>query len=222
MYTIYKLLIACVLITLPIPAKTCSKIYIIRHAEVQFDRPGWGSSLEAYIFKAEYNAALIRNFDPELTLSKIENHTDVDTVFCSPQLRAIQTAKVLFDENVELRINDNLMELQYQVLDWPLIQMPARAWLTASMIFWMAGANDDQVMSYQERKRKLKIFSEELITYAEQYGTGIVVAHAVVNRELIRILKMQGWKLEHREGYENLSVNCLVKKDSTDLPSRLE
>ena len=219
---IYKLLIRCFLLTLPLPLTACPKIYIIRHAEVQFERPGWGSSLDAYVFKAEYNASPILNFDPGSTLSKIENYELVDTVFCSPQPRALQTAHLLFDETVDLRINSNLMELQYQVLEWPLVQMPVRAWLAASMMFWMAGANDDRVPSYRERKSTLNIFSEELITYAEQNGSGIVVAHAVVNRELIRILKKRGWKLEHREGYENLSVNCLVKKDCANLPSRPE
>lgn len=216
----YKLLIRCFLLALPLPLTACPKIYIIRHAEVQFDRPGWGSSLEAYVFKAEYNSSPIRNFDPGPTLAKIENHEHVDTVFCSPQARAIQTTKLLFGEKVGLRINENLMELQYQVLDWSFINMPVRAWLASSMLVWMMGANDNDIPSYRERKRKLECFSEEIIAYSEIHGSGIVIAHAVLNRELIRILKKRGWKLEHREGYENLSVNCLVKKDCTDPPTR--
>ncbi len=186
-------------------------IYIIRHAEVEAESPGWCSSKEANIFRGKYNKADIRDFDPEEILKKIDNPAEVDTVFCSPQSRAIQTALTLFNNNIILNINDNLMELQYPVIKWPAIQMPARAWLTTSLIFWMAGNNNDSLPTYRERKQNLDVFSEELINYAERNGKCIVVAHGVVNRELIRILKKKGWEYDQKEGYGNLSVNCLKR-----------
>ena len=66
-----------------------SVIYIIRHAEVEAKSPGWSSSKKANIFREEYNKADIRDFDPEKILKKIDSPEKVDTVFCSPQQRAI-------------------------------------------------------------------------------------------------------------------------------------
>ena len=186
-------------------------IYIIRHAEVETESPGWSSSKKANTFREMYNKADIRAFDPEKILKKINNPEGVDTVFCSPQQRAIQTALTLFNNDIILSINDNLMELQYPVIKWPVIRMPARAWLTTSLILWMAGNNNDSIPTYRERKQNLDIFSEELIGFAERNGKCIVVAHGVVNRELIRILKKKGWKYDQKEGYGNLSVNSLKR-----------
>ena len=195
-------------------ASSGPRIYFIRHAEVNADSPGWASSRKAYNFKEEYNRASILNFDPEPIRNKIKNYENVDTVFCSPQLRALQTAAILFDtNNVVLIINDNLMELQYNVISFPVIQMPTGVWLTSSLIFWMAGINTGSLLSYEERKNSLENFAGEIIAYAERHGESIIVAHGVVNREFMRILKKKGWEREEREGYGNLSVNSLIKED---------
>ena len=186
-------------------------IYIIRHAEVEAESPGWSSSKSAKLFREEYNQADIRDFDPAEVLRKIGNTKGIDTVFCSPQQRAIETARTLFNNNVILIINDNLMEFQYPVITWPVIRMPAKAWLTTSFILWLAGHNNDSIPTYRERKQRLENYSNELISYAKRNGECIVVAHGVVNRELIRILKKKGWKYDQKGGNGNLSVNSLEK-----------
>ena len=38
------------------------KIYLIRHAYVDIEKPGWGNSKRAQIFKEEYNLADIQDF----------------------------------------------------------------------------------------------------------------------------------------------------------------
>ncbi|RLD61114.1 MAG: hypothetical protein DRJ01_08485 [Bacteroidetes bacterium] len=75
----------------------------------------------------------------------------------------------------------------------------------------MIGKSIHKKSSYRQRKEDLKIFAGELIEYAERNGKSVVVAHGMLNRELIRILKKQGWKFENKDGLGNLSVNCLVK-----------
>lgn len=209
----YKICILCpfILISLPQNVSAGPKIYIIRHAEVDIEKPGWCSSKKAYIYREDYNKAPIRYFDPKVTLIKIDNPEEVDTVFCSPQLRAIQTALILFNNSVILNINDNLMELQYPVIKWPVIRMPARVWTSISLLIWMAGIKNDTIPTYRQRKKSLEIYSEEIIDFAERHGKCIIVAHGVVNREVIRILKKKGWKFEDEGGYGNLSVNCLKK-----------
>ena len=207
----FRIFIIFSLLSLSANAIAGPRIYIIRHAEVDIESPGWGSSKEAFNFKEQYNKAPIRNFAPEPTLKKINNSENIDTIFCSPQMRAVQTAHILFGNKVILNINENLMELQYPVIKCRVIRMPVRVWLTASMIFWMAGTNNDSLPSYRQRKHGLEKYSEEIIKYSERHDEIVIVAHGVVNKELIRILKKKGWKSDQKDGFGNLSVNCLMK-----------
>ena len=199
-----------ILIYLSVNAFSSSKIYLIRHATVPIENPGWCSAQIAYKYRVVYNKTSVLEFDPDKVLKKIDFPETIDTVFCSPQLRAIQTAELLFDKKVNLKINKNLMELDYPVIQWPLIRLPVKVWLTTSLISWMAGKKQVGKPTYRQRKQSLEHYSNELINYAKTHGKTVVIAHGVVNRELIKILKKKGWKFEHRDGYGNLSVNCLV------------
>lgn len=188
-----------------------SKIYLIRHATVQIENYGWSSSKKAAQYKLKYNNNPVEIFDPAVVLKKIDTPASIDTVFCSPQLRAVQTADLLFNNQVILNFDDNLMEFQYPVIKVPLIRMPVKAWLTTSLILWMAGNDRDSIPTYKKRKQSLEDYSDEITGYAERHGECIIVAHGIVIRELIKILKKNGWRFESREGYKNLAVNCLVK-----------
>ena len=188
-----------------------SKIYLIRHAEVQIKNPGWCNTKETQSYKEEYNIAQVRNFNPEIVLEKIDNSELIDTIFCSPQLRALETANLLFNKQVALKINKNLMELDYSVIRVPLLRLPVKVWQTISRISWMAGVNRKEIPTLKQRKQSLEEYSSELITFAERHGESVVIAHGAVNREMIKILKKKGWKLEEKDGFGNLSVNCLIK-----------
>ncbi|NOZ47708.1 MAG: histidine phosphatase family protein [Chlorobi bacterium] len=198
-------------ILLSVDAFAISKIYLIRHATVEIENPGWCNTKCIHNYKEQYNKNCIQDFDPEIVLKKIDHPETIDTVFCSPQLRAVQTATWLFNNRVNLKTNENLMELDYPVIQLPLIIVPVKIWQAISLISWMAGSNQNDKPTYKQRKQKLEDFSKEIIDYAETYGKSVIVAHGVVNRELIKILKKEGWEFEHRDGYKNLSVNCMVK-----------
>ncbi len=188
-----------------------SRIYLIRHAPVQIDKPDWGTTQTAHNYREQYNINSVHNYDAQAVLNKIDHPETVDMIFCSPQLRAFQTAVLLFNNQVSLKINKNLMELDYSVISVPYLKLPVNAWLAISWFSWVAGNNPDKKQTYKERKENLEIYSEEIITYAETHGKSIVVAHGMINRELIKILQKKGWKFEKKDGNGNLSVNCLVK-----------
>lgn len=188
-----------------------SKIYLIRHASVDLEKPGWSTAKVAQAFKDDYNHADIQVFDPELVFAKIDRPEEIDTIFCSPQWRAMQTADILFDAQVIRRMDTNLMEFDYPVSQIPLIRLPLKAWLAMSRISWMLGNSISKEPTYRQRKEDLEIFVDELIYYAEKHGQTVVIAHGMLNRELIRILKKRGWEFENKDGLGNLSVNCLVK-----------
>lgn len=136
-----------------------SKIYLIRHAEVQIDNPGWCNTKETQSYKEEYNNAHIRNFNSEIVLYKIDNPETIDTVFCSPQIRAVETAGLLINNQVALKIDKNLMELDYPVIRFPIIKLPVKAWQTISRISWMAGSNQNKEPTYRQRKLSLEKYS---------------------------------------------------------------
>lgn len=188
-----------------------SKIYLIRHASVEIESPGWCNAKRAQAFKNDYNISDIQVFDPKLVFAKIDSPEEIDTVFCSPQWRAMQTADILFNTQVIRRIDTNLMEFDYPVSQIPLIRLPLKAWLAMSRISWMIGNSISMKPTYRQRKDNLEIFVDEIIDYAEKNGKTVVVAHGMLNRELIRILKKRGWEFENKDGLGNLSVNCLVK-----------
>ena len=206
-----KILLLSILSFISINIFATSKIYLIRHAKVKIDNPGWSNARIAYNYREQYNINPVWEFDAESVLNKIENHETIDTVFCSPQSRALQTAVLLFNTQVKLRINENLMEMNYPVIQFPLLKLPVRVWHTISLVSWMAGINKHDVSIYKYRKQNLEDYSAEIVNYAEKHGKAVVVAHGVLNSELIKILKKRGWKFEQKDGFGNLSVNCMVK-----------
>lgn len=187
------------------------KIYLIRHATVDLKKPGWGTSKKSEQYKEAYNFAGIETFNPEKVLQKIENHENIDTVFCSPQPRALKTAEILFGSRAVLKIDTVLSELDYPVVQLPVLQLPVKGWLFLSRVTWMAGINRGKKTGYKDRLEELNAFSEELIKFAHRNGQAVVVAHGLVNRELVRLLKAGGWQFceNGKDRYGNLSVNCL-------------
>jgi broad specificity phosphatase PhoE len=192
-------------------ANSTPRIYLIRHAAVDLKKPGWGTSKNSAEYKETYNFAGIETFNPEEVLQKIENDTSIDTVFCSPQPRALETALMLFGENAVLRTDSVLAELDYPVVQVPVLQLPVKGWLFVSRVSWMAGINRGEKTGYKIRLEELNAFADDLVKYAQRNGLAVVLAHGMLNRELVKILKTRGWEFceNGKDGYGNLSVNCL-------------
>ncbi len=187
------------------------EIYLIRHAQVNIDKPGWTSSRNTNEYKKEYNRALIVPFDAEAVLAKIDSLETIDTVFVSPRSRAMQTALQLFGTRVHYRVEPSLKELDYPVVRWPVLRMPTGIWLGISRATWMLGINNRQKPHFKAEMERLDTFADELTAYAARHQRTVVVAHGMVNRQLKKILKRKGWKLIENDGHKNLAVNKLVK-----------
>lgn len=196
---------------LQVKSQPTSKIYLIRHAKVDLKKPGWQNSKNAALYKEEYNWTEIKPFNPDRAREKIEFFESIDTVFCSPHLRAMETASVLFCNGAILTIDSALVELDYPVVRIPVVQFPKRVWLLVSSVTWRVGINSGNKISYRKRKEELVIFSDELANFAARNGSAVVVAHGMVNHELLKLLKDKGWHFcpGNRNRHKNLSVNCL-------------
>ena len=211
-YNVFKFMVLQLLIVLHgTAANSTPRIYLIRHAAVDLKKPGWGTSKNTMEYKESYNVARVEAFNPGEVLQKIENYLSIDTVFCSPQSRALETAEMLFGENVFLKTDSVLAELDYPVVRVPFLQLPVKGWLFVSRVTWMAGINRKGKPGYMKRLDELNSFSDELIKFAQRNGQIAVVAHGMVNRELVKILKERGWEYceKGKGGYGNLSVNCM-------------
>ncbi len=188
------------------------EIYLIRHAEVNIDKPGWTSSRMTNDYKKEYNRALIIPFDAETVLEKIDSLETIDTVFVSPRSRAMQTALQLFGTRVHYRVEPSLKELDYPVVRWPVLRLPSGIWLGISRATWMLGINNRQKATFKNEMQRLEIFADELIAFSARHQRIVVVAHGMVNRQLKKILKRKGWRLVENDGHKNLAVNKLYSE----------
>ena len=187
-----------------------SEIYLIRHAQVELETPGWRSYKTAIAHKQTYNHSPIMAFDAADVLAKIDHYNSIDTVFVSPQSRARETAAKIFGNHVYYRVEPGLKELDYPVVRIPVLIMPTPVWLGLSRATWMMGLNNQQMPTLKEEMHELKIVADELIDYAERNQRTVVVAHGMVNRQLKKILKQRGWRVAENEGHKNLAVNKLV------------
>ena len=187
-----------------------SEIYLIRHAQVDLDVPGWISYKAVIAHKQQYNQSPIVAFDADEVLAKIDHADAIDTVFVSPQLRARQTAKQIFGSRVYYRVEPRLKELEYPVLRIPVLRLPTAVWQGLSSTTWMIGINKGHVPTLKEDVKELNIVADELISFASRNQRTVVVAHGVVNWQLKKILKQKGWCVIKNEGHKNLAVNKLV------------
>ena len=187
-----------------------SEIYLIRHAQVELDTPGWINNKTAIAHKQTYNQSPIMAFDADEVLAKIDHIEAIDTVFVSPQPRARETATQIFGNRVYYRIEPQLKELEYPVVRIPVLILPTAVWLGISRGTWMLGLNNRQLPTLKEEMQELEIVADELIAFAERNQRTVAVAHGMVNRQLKKILKRKGWRVMENEGHKNLAVNKLV------------
>lgn len=187
------------------------RIFVIRHALVLLEKPGWVSSESAAQYKTAYNNAPIAILSPYDVLQMIEGYESTDSIFSSPQSRALRTAELLFGSNAVIIADSTLMELDYEVVQIPFLHLPVNTWLLISRISWMMGVHRGGLPARKERVKDLYLLSDEVIRYAQSNSVAVIVAHGLVNREFIKILKSRGWTYcqQGRGGFGNLSVNCL-------------
>ncbi len=187
-----------------------SEIFLIRHAQVDLDTPGWINHKAAIAHKQMYNHSPIMAFDADEVLAKIDHSNTIDTVFVSPQSRTRETAEQIFGKRVYYIVEPRLKELEYPVVRIPVIILPTAVWLGISRVTWMIGLNNRQLPTLKEEMQELEIVAGELTAFAERNQRTVVVAHGMINRQLKKILKRKGWRVTENEGHKNLAVNKLV------------
>jgi len=189
---------------------TQSKICIIRHAKVAIAKPGWGKTSDAKKYKMEYNTSSVITDIPENVQIKIKQFNDLKSVHCSLLPRSEQTAKLLFGDSINIIADSRFNELDYPVIDVPLLKLPVKFLLSTSRLLWFLNLNNKSVDSFKTKKNEIKKLVDDLVKLADEERTIVIVGHGIQMRQMIKELKKRGWKPGNLEGYKNLSMNCLV------------
>ena len=187
------------------------RIYLLRHAEVAIEKPGWGKAEKVREYKKQYNRAPVKKEISEELQLVADSLAAISKIYCSKLLRSQQTAGLLFGDSVNCETDQRLNEIEYPVLNNKLIKFPVKFWLSLSRGLWMLNLNKKGTNSVKEEKERIGKLAVELAAISEKEGNVFIVGHGFFNRLMLKELKKNGWKVERFEGYKNLSLNCLIK-----------
>lgn len=189
------------------------RIYLLRHAEVAIEKPGWGKAEKVREYKKQYKAAPVKKEIPGKLRSIADSLSGISKIYSSELPRSKQTARLLFGDSARFVTDSRLNEIEYPVLNNKLIKLPVKFWLSLSRGLWMLNLNKKEANSLKEEKDRIRELAIELTAISEKEENVFIVGHGFLNRLLLKELKNTGWEVERYEGYKNLSLNCLVKNE---------
>lgn len=189
------------------------RIYLLRHAEVAIEKPGWGKAEKVREYKKQYKAAPVKQEIPGKLHAIADSLSAISKIYTSNLPRSQQTARLLFGDSAPFVTDSRLNEIEYPVLNNKLIKLPVKFWLSLSRGLWMLNLNKKEFNSLKEEKDRIRELAIELTAISEKEENVFIVGHGFLNRLLLKELKNTGWEVERFEGYKNLSLNCLMKNE---------
>lgn len=189
------------------------RIYLLRHAEVAIEKPGWGKAEKVREYKKQYKAAPVKQEIPGKLRAIADSLYAISKIYTSNLPRSQQTARLLFGDSAPFVTDSRLNEIEYPVLNNKLIKLPVKFWLSLSRGLWMLNLNKKEFNSLKEEKDRIRELAIELTAISEKEENVFIVGHGFLNRLLLKELKNTGWEVERFEGYKNLSLNCLMKNE---------
>jgi broad specificity phosphatase PhoE len=184
------------------------RIFLIRHAKPEVSSTGWFNVEAARKFISAYDAAEVEKFVLE---HEVIPYKEIDQVFCSTLIRSQLTAKAIFGENINLRIDKVFREFERRIFSLPFISLPIKLWLLLARLLWFLGLNNEGIETYKEARKRAKECAVTLAIDAKANKTTVLVAHGLLNNFISRDLQNMGWQLELNEGHKFLSVTMLQK-----------
>lgn len=134
---------------------------------------------------------------PPVTLEKI---VTANVVITSDLKRSIESANLL---NQNLRVISDALFRETELPSLPRIsglKLSPNSWAIILRCLWFIGYSK-QCESLANAKRRAKKASEQLVKYAEEHKSVVLVGHGFFNRLIAEELKKMGW-----EGKRNSSV----------------
>ncbi|MEJ8801566.1 histidine phosphatase family protein [Pontibacter sp. H249] len=179
------------------------RIFLIRHARPDLPKSGFFSNAAAKQYITDYDAAAVENFILE---HETLPYNDVDTVYCSTLPRSQLTAKAIFGDKVQLKVDNVFREFERRIFSLPLIKLPIKLWLVSARVLWFMGFNNRDIETFKEAKHRARQCAETLATDAHLNQTTVLVAHGLLNNFIRKELEQMGWHKTLDEGHGYLSV----------------
>jgi broad specificity phosphatase PhoE len=181
------------------------EISLIRHGKSRLTENEKVTCLDfkKWVEKYDYNGVFEESAYPSETIEKVEN---AKIVITSDLKRAIQSAKLL---NPEVKtIPDPLFretELPTQSMKVMDIKLRPSIWAIIMRLLWFCGYSND-CESLSNAKLRAKKTSQQLINYAEEYKSVVLVGHGFFNMLIAKELQRRGWKGKRKTGSKHW--NC--------------
>lgn len=181
------------------------EISLIRHGKSQLTENDKITCLDFknWIDKYDYSGVFQESTYPSETTGKVAN---AKIVITSDLKRAVQSAKLL-NPDVKI-IPDPLFretELPTRSMNILDIKLRPSIWAIIMRLLWFCGYSND-CESVSKAKLRAKKASQQLIKYAEEYKSVVLVGHGFFNILIAKELQKKGWKGKRKTGSKHW--NC--------------
>jgi broad specificity phosphatase PhoE len=188
--------------------KLPKRIFLIRHARPDVSQKGLFNQEAASKFISDYDAAAVEEFVLE---QETFPYKEVDKVYCSTLPRSQLTAKAIFGEQVQLKIDSVFREFERRIFSLPLLRLPIKLWLVSARVLWFLGFNNKDIETFKEAKLRARNCAETLAADATTHHTTVLVAHGLLNNFIRKELQAMGWQTKQNGGNGYLSVTLLQR-----------
>ncbi|WP_266202513.1 phosphoglycerate mutase family protein [Pontibacter kalidii] len=185
-----------------------NRIFLIRHAKPRVKRSGFFDVEAARKYIADYDAAQVEEF---VLQHEAIPYKQVKKVYCSTLVRSQLTARAIFGEEVELRIDATFREFERRIFSLPFLRLPIKLWLLSARVLWFLGFNSRDIETFRQARARARRAAELLDQDARQNHTTVLVAHGLLNNFILRELKRLGWQASINGGNSFLAVHMLSK-----------
>ncbi|MFD2514880.1 histidine phosphatase family protein [Pontibacter locisalis] len=184
------------------------RIFLIRHAKPDLGNKGLFDVQAARKYISDYDAAEVEQF---VLQHEAIPYKEIDKVFCSTLVRSQLTARAIFGEDIQLRVDETFREFERRIFSLPLVRLPIKLWLLSARILWFLGLNSKDIETFREARQRARECASTLAQDATTNKTTVLVAHGLLNNFIKRDLQKMGWTLEVDEGHKFLSVTMLQR-----------
>ncbi|WP_276496814.1 histidine phosphatase family protein [Pontibacter litorisediminis] len=183
------------------------RIFLIRHAKPKVDRKGFFDAAAARRYISDYDTAQVEEF---VLQHEALPYKQIRKVFCSTLVRSQLTARAIFGDGVELKIDPTFREFERRIFTLPLLRMPIKLWLLSARLLWFLGFNSRDIETFRQARARAREAAKLLDQDARQHQTTVLVAHGLLNNFIRRELRQLGWQESIKGGSSFLSVHMLT------------
>lgn len=185
------------------------QIIIIRHQKVSLTCSGKYMYSEMGNYFASYDTARVV---PIVHNSVQLKPNEVQEIYTSTLSRSIQTAELLFGNDILFRSKDLFNEYKKHVPVIRGVELGCATWKGLSTISWILGFGKNNGESYSEAKVRASLAADFLEINASYKGKVILVGHGFINHHIKKYLKKKGWKMILNGESKNLGITLLIKE----------